>query len=122
MLRIYSRDGRVFAINDPQLLIPRNKIGALRYNVSQEIKMATTMVHVRIDGKVKTRAAKNLAAMGLSVSDAVRLMLMRVASEKALPFEVRTPNARTVRALQTTESGRGKRFRSSKELLNDLGI
>lgn len=84
--------------------------------------MATTMVHVRIDGKVKTRAAKNLAAMGLSVSDAVRLMLVRVASESALPFEVRTPNARTVRALQETERGKGKKLKSSKELLVDLGI
>ena len=84
--------------------------------------MATTMVHVRIDGKVKTRAAKNLAAMGLSVSDAVRIMLVRVASEKALPFEVRTPNARTVRAMEETERGKGTRLKNAKDLLADLAI
>ena len=84
--------------------------------------MATTMVHVRIDEKVKARAAKNLSAMGLSVSDAVRLMLVRVASENALPFEVGTPNARTLRAMEETETGKAKRFKSPKELFSDLGI
>jgi DNA-damage-inducible protein J len=61
--------------------------------------MATTMVHVRVDERVKARAAKALAAMGLSVSDAVRVMLTRVAAERALPFEVRAPNAATVAAM-----------------------
>ena len=51
--------------------------------------MATAMVHVRVDERVKERAAKTLAAMGMSVSDAVRILLLRVAAEKALPFEVR---------------------------------
>jgi len=60
--------------------------------------MATTeMVHVRIDKRTKARAAKALAAMGLSVSDAVRVLLTRVATEKALPFEVKAPNAATLR-------------------------
>src|ERR1035438_3985970 len=66
----------------------------LRYNVSQGFDaMATTMVHIRVDEKVKEDAAKTLAAMGMSVSDAVRMLLVRVAAEKALPFEVRVPNA-----------------------------
>ena len=56
--------------------------------------MATTeRVHVRIDRRTKARAAKALAAMGLSVSDAVRVLLTRVAAEKALPCEVKAPNA-----------------------------
>src|ERR1017187_8296129 len=59
--------------------------------------MATTMVHVRVDEKTKQRAAKTLAGMGISVSDAVRMLLVRVAAEKALPFEVRVPNATTVK-------------------------
>jgi addiction module RelB/DinJ family antitoxin len=54
---------------------------------------STTMVHVRVDEKVKARAAATLEKMGMSVSDAVRMMLIRVAAEKALPFEVRVPNA-----------------------------
>ena len=44
--------------------------------------MATTMVHVRVDQRTKQRAAKTLAAMGISVSDAVRMLLRRVAAEK----------------------------------------
>ena len=57
--------------------------------------MATTMVHVRVDEKTKQRAAKTLAGMGLSVSDAVRMLLVRVAAEKALPFEAKAPSTTT---------------------------
>jgi DNA-damage-inducible protein J len=64
---------------------------------------ATTMVHVRVDEKTKTRATKALNAMGLSVSDAVRVFLKRVAAEKRLPFEITVPNAVT-RAAMAEES------------------
>ena len=84
--------------------------------------MATTMVHIRIDEKVKADAAKALASMGMSVSDAVRMLLIRVAAEKALPFEVRVPNAATVKAMQAADQGKGKRFKSAQALFEDLGI
>jgi DNA-damage-inducible protein J len=84
--------------------------------------MATTMVHIRVDEKVKKRAAKTLAAMGMSVSDAVRILLVRVAAEKALPFRVRVPNATTVKAMQAADRGQGKRFKSDADLFTDLGI
>ncbi|MGA7409866.1 MAG: type II toxin-antitoxin system RelB/DinJ family antitoxin [Bryobacteraceae bacterium] len=84
--------------------------------------MATTMVHVRVDEKTKQKAAKTLAAMGISVSDAVRMLLVRVAAEKALPLEVRIPNAVTVKAMRAADRGRGKRSRSSEALFKDLGI
>ena len=80
------------------------------------------MVHVRIDQKVKDKAAKTLATMGLSVSDAVRLRLVRVAAEKALPFDVRVPNATTIKAMQAADRGEGKRFASPEALFKDLGI
>jgi DNA-damage-inducible protein J len=68
--------------------------------------MATnSMVHIRVDEKVKAKAAKTLASMGLTVSDAVRLMLTRIAVEKALPFEVRVPNRATVAAMEAGERG-----------------
>ena len=82
----------------------------------------TTMVHVRVDEEVKERAAETLAAMGISVSDAVRMLLVRVASEKALPFEVKVPNATTVKAMRAADRGQGKRFRSAKALFKDLEI
>ena len=66
--------------------------------------MATTaMVHVRVDEKVKAKATAALESMGITVSDAVRMMLVRVAKEKALPFEVRTPNAVTGKAMKAAE-------------------
>lgn len=84
--------------------------------------MATTMVHVRVNEKTKQEAAKTLAGMGISVSDAVRMLLVRVAAEKALPFEVKVPNATTVKALRATEKGKGKRLNSAGALFKDLGI
>jgi DNA-damage-inducible protein J len=82
--------------------------------------MATTMVHVRVDEQVKAQAAKTLATMGLSVSDAVRMMLVRVAAEKALPFDVRVPNAETIAAMKELDEGGGKRFDSVDALMADL--
>jgi len=80
------------------------------------------MVHIRVDQKVKKKAAKTLAAMGMSVSDAVRMLLIRVAAEKALPFDVKVPNATTVKAMQALDRGEGKRFKSADDLFRDLGI
>jgi len=84
--------------------------------------MATTMVHIRVDDKVKAKAAKTLAEMGLSVSDAVRMLLVRVAAERALPFEVKVPNPTTVKAMKAADRRRGKRFKTAGALFKDLGI
>jgi DNA-damage-inducible protein J len=81
---------------------------------------ATEMVHVRIDRRVKAQAAKTLAAMGLSVSDAVRVLLTRVAAEKALPFEVKVPNAETVAAMRDARKGRLRSFDTVRDLMADL--
>jgi DNA-damage-inducible protein J len=84
--------------------------------------MATTTVHIRVDQKTKEQAAKTLAAAGMSVSDAVRMLLVRVATEKALPFEVKVPNSTTVKAMRAAARGRGKRLSSAAALFKDLGI
>jgi DNA-damage-inducible protein J len=78
------------------------------------------MVHVRIDKRTKARAAKALAAMGLSVSDAVRVLLTRVAAEKSLPFEVKAPNVTTVAAMQEARHGGLTSFRNVSDLMADL--
>jgi DNA-damage-inducible protein J len=80
------------------------------------------MVHIRIDQKTKQKAAKTLADMGLSLSEAVRILLVRVAAEKALPFEVKVPNATTVKAMRAADRGQGKRRNSASALFKDLGI
>jgi DNA-damage-inducible protein J len=83
--------------------------------------MATTeMVHVRIDKRIKTKAAKTLASMGLSVSDAVRVLLTRVAVEQALPFDLKVPNAATAAAMREARGGKLPSFRNASELMTDL--
>lgn len=81
---------------------------------------AADVVRARIEPEVKTAASTVLAAMGLSMSDAIRMMLVRVATERALPFEVREPNAKTVRALREAEEGDVATFHSVDALLADL--
>ena len=58
--------------------------------------------------------------MGLSISDAIRLLMLRVADEKCLPFEIKVPNATTRKAMAELESGRGKRFASVGDLMKDM--
>ncbi|MCY4098816.1 MAG: type II toxin-antitoxin system RelB/DinJ family antitoxin, partial [Rhodospirillales bacterium] len=69
---------------------------------------ADAVVRARIDRDTKDRAADALRAMGLSMSDAIRLLLLRVAEERRLPFAVEVPNSLTVQAIQELEEGRGK--------------
>jgi DNA-damage-inducible protein J len=83
---------------------------------------ADTVVRARIDSETKDRATEALAAMGLSVSDAIRLLLTRVAADKALPFAVRVPNATTREAVEELERGEGERFIDARALFDDLGI
>jgi DNA-damage-inducible protein J len=81
---------------------------------------ADTYVRARIDTKTKNRAAHALEAMGLSISDAIRLLMLRVADERRLPFDVKVPNATTRKAIAELESGKGKRFASVDALMADL--
>jgi DNA-damage-inducible protein J len=81
---------------------------------------ADTYVRARIDAATKERAANALEAMGLSISDAIRLLMLRVADERRLPFEVKAPTATTRKAISELESGKGKRFASVDALLADL--
>jgi DNA-damage-inducible protein J len=81
---------------------------------------ADTYVRARIDSATKERATEALEAMGLSVSDAIRLLLLRVADEHRLPFEVKVPNAATRRARAELEAGKGRRLKSVDALLRSL--
>jgi DNA-damage-inducible protein J len=81
---------------------------------------ATETVRARIESGLKLRASAVLADMGLSMSDAIRMMLVRIAAERALPFEVRTPNRETEDALQAADLGQVKSFGSVASLMEDL--
>ena len=95
------------------------------YLTSKEEDMATsTMIHVRIDEQVKKEAAQTLETMGLSVSDAVRVFLLRVVAEKQIPFSLKVPNAETRSAMaEADEIVRAKRarYKTGAELIGDLG-
>ncbi|MBI3155153.1 MAG: type II toxin-antitoxin system RelB/DinJ family antitoxin [Burkholderiales bacterium] len=83
----------------------------------------STMLHVRVDEEVKTQASEALAAMGLSVSDAVRILLKRVVDDQAFPLELKVPNARTRAAAQEARSmakSRAVRFGSARALIDEL--
>lgn len=81
-----------------------------------------TVVRARIDADTKKRASAALGAMGLTISDAIRLLLLRVADERRLPFAVKAPNAVTARAIDELERGKGKAFADVEGLLEDLSI
>ncbi len=81
---------------------------------------ANHLVQARINPAVKEEAAAVLAAMGLTVSDAVRLLLTKVAHEKALPFAPLVPNAVTIEAMKEARRGGLPRFASVEALLDDL--
>ncbi len=82
--------------------------------------IANTVVRARIDERTKAEATAVLAAIGLTLSDAVRLMLMRVAAEKALPFEPLIPNAKTIEAMEELRQGGLKSYNSIEDLIQEL--
>ena len=69
------------------------------------MSMANTYVRARIDTATKVQASKALNAMGLTVSDAIRLLMLRIADEPRLPFEIKVPNAETRESIIELESG-----------------
>ncbi len=83
----------------------------------------SSMLHVRMDNELKQKATETLAAMGLSASDAVRLLFHRIAADQAFPLELKVPNVRTQKAMAESEEmmKRGKaRFASAGEMFTEL--
>jgi DNA-damage-inducible protein J len=83
----------------------------------------TKMLHIRVDDDIKTQANETFEAMGLSMSEAIRLFLHRVVTEQALPFEMKVPNARTRAAMNEADQivrDRRARFASADALFVDL--
>ena len=79
-----------------------------------------SVVRARINGKIKEEATAVLAAIGLTPSDAFRLLMTRVVQEHSLPFDLLIPNKETVNAIKASRSGRVKSFSNLKELMDDL--
>jgi len=84
----------------------------------------TSMLHIRVDDDIKEQASEALAAMGLTVSDAVRLFLRRVVVEQAFPLELKVPNAETRAAMEESRAmmaARCARFATAEAMLDELG-
>ena len=83
----------------------------------------TSMLHIRVDHQTKAEAAKALEAMGLSVSEAVRLFLKRVVVEQAFPLELKVPNAETRAAIEESRAkmkAHQARVQTADDLFDDL--
>ena len=78
------------------------------------------VVRARIDEHIKEEAAAVLATMGLTVSDAFRMMMTRIAQEMALPFEPLVPNAKSVAAMKVARRGKLQKFATIDDLMADL--
>jgi DNA-damage-inducible protein J len=81
---------------------------------------ANAVVRARIDARVKEEASAILGAVGLTVSDAVRMMLVRTVAEKALPFDPLVPNKETVEAMKAARRGDLVTVGGIEDLLPDL--
>ena len=81
---------------------------------------ADTYVRARIDAETKATATEALKAMGLSVPDAIRLLMLRIADERRLPFEVKVPNSTTRTAIAELDGEKGARLASIGDLMADL--
>ena len=79
-----------------------------------------SVVRARIDAATKAKASKALDQMGLNISDAIRLLMVRIADDQRFPFDIRVPTARTATAIAELEAGKGKRATSVKALLAEL--
>jgi len=84
------------------------------------VMAAAEVVRARVETGLKQEATAVLSGMGLSVSDAIRLLLVRVVTDKALPFDVRIPNADTQAAMRDIQEGKVTRFGSVADLMADL--
>jgi DNA-damage-inducible protein J len=82
--------------------------------------VANALVQARIDGKIKKEAAIVLEAMGLTVSDAIRLLLTRVAREQVLPFDPLIPNAETIEAIKEARQNKLPSFDTIDDLMENL--
>lgn len=82
----------------------------------------TASARALIDPKIKKEAEAILNDLGLSVSKSFELYYRQIIAHRGLPFELRVPNKKTMKAIENSRQGKGKSFSSAKELYDDLGI
>jgi DNA-damage-inducible protein J len=78
------------------------------------------MVHVRLDDETKVQASAAVEAMGLTLSEAVRVFLHRVAADQAMPFAMKVPNSKTRAAMAEARALSSARFATSDDAFDAL--
>jgi DNA-damage-inducible protein J len=84
--------------------------------------MKTAVVNARIDPKIKKSAEKVLDKLGISMSQAVSMFLARVGTDRGIPFDLKVPNAETVRAMAEIKAGKGHSYKNFKDLRDEMGV
>jgi DNA-damage-inducible protein J len=82
----------------------------------------TASARALIDPHIKKEAEAILKELGLSVSKSVEIYYRQIIAHRGLPFELRVPNERTIKAIENSRQGKGKTFSSAGDLFDDLGI
>lgn len=82
--------------------------------------MKTEIINARVEPALKASAEKIFRALGMNTTDAISIFLSQVVLNKGLPFDVRIPNKTTRRAIKEVMEGKGKRYKSSQRLMDDL--
>lgn len=83
--------------------------------------MEAAHVHVRIDADTKAKAESILQELGLTPSQAVKLLYRQIISNRGIPFTVNLPNDETIATFKDTDKGRERhRYDSADAMLMDL--
>lgn len=81
-------------------------------------KVAT--INARIEPKLKEQAESILHQVGLSTAEAIRIFYAQICLNKGLPFEVKIPNAKTAKAIEELEAGKGQKYKSMKDVWTEI--
>ncbi|MGB9496893.1 MAG: type II toxin-antitoxin system RelB/DinJ family antitoxin [Dissulfuribacterales bacterium] len=82
----------------------------------------TSSARALLDPEVKKQAEAILKELGLSVSKSFELFYRQVIAHRGLPFELQVPNEKTMKAIENSRQGKGKKFSAAQELFDDLEI
>ena len=83
--------------------------------------MKTDIINARVAPGLKRSAERIFKSLGMTMTEAISIFLSQVVLNKGLPFPVRVPNAVTRQAIKRAKEGKGKRYHSVQELVDDLG-
>ncbi len=82
----------------------------------------TAMTHARLTPEIKQQAELILKKLGISISAAQEVFYRQIIANHGIPFDLRIPNDKTIRAMDDARKGKGTEYGTVKELFNDLDL